>query len=52
MSKDKKYSVLTGLVHSYCKPYRTDSYFKAVIALIYRWIVFGRGWILKVKPNH
>lgn len=45
----KKYNVLTGLVHSYCKPYRTDSYIKALIALLYRKLIFGRGWITRSK---
>lgn len=42
-----RYNVLTGLVHCYCRPYRTNSYFKAIIALIYRRIVYGRGYIIK-----
>ncbi len=42
----KEYSVLTGLVHSYCKPYRTDSYLKAIIVLLCRKIVYGRGYII------
>lgn len=40
-----KYNVLTGLVHSYCKPYRTNSYFKAIIVLMWRRFNLGRGWI-------
>lgn len=46
MKDDKKYNVLTGLVHTVCKPYRTNSYFKACIALAYRKFRFGRGYIL------
>lgn len=42
-----KYHVLTGLVHSYCKPYRTNSYWKAIIALLYRKVWFDRGYIIK-----
>ncbi len=42
---NKKYNVLTGLTHTYCQPYRTNSYWKALIALLYRKLVFGRGWI-------
>ena len=45
--KMKKYNVLTGLDHYYCKPYRTDSYLKALVALLYRKLLFGRGYILK-----
>ena len=41
-----KYNVLTGLVHTYCKPYRTNTYWKAFFALIWRKIKFGRGYIL------
>lgn len=43
----KKYNVLTGLVHSYCEPYRTNSLFKAIVALIYRKVKFGRGYIIR-----
>lgn len=43
----KKYSVVTGLVSSVCKPYYTNSYLKAIIAMLYRRIRFGRGWIYK-----
>lgn len=48
----KRYRVLTGLVHSYCKPYESDSLIKAVIALIWRIILYQRGWIVdqKLKP--
>ena len=37
-----KYNVLTG-----CSPYRTNNYWKAIIALVWRQIKFGRGWINK-----
>ena len=43
----KKYNVHTGLVHSICEPYRTDSYIKALIALLWRKIWFGRGYIIR-----
>ncbi len=42
----KKYSVVTGFVHTICRPYHTNSYYKAFIAMLYRKIRFGRGWIL------
>lgn len=42
----KKYRVLTGLCHSYCKPYITDQYWKALIALLYRKVIYQRGWIV------
>ena len=45
--RGKKYNVLTGLVHSYCKPYRTNDYWKALIALLWRKIWFGRGYIIR-----
>lgn len=41
-----KYNVLTGLVHTYCKPYRTNNYLKAIIALCWRWLLFSRGYII------
>lgn len=44
--KDYKYNIVIGLVHSYCKPCRTNSYFKAIITLLYRRIVFGKGHII------
>jgi len=47
--KTKKYNVLTGLVHSIIEPYRTNCYVCAVIALIYRKLIFGRGYIIKDK---
>ena len=50
MSENKKYNVLTGLVHTVCRPYRTNSYWKALVALLYRKIWFGRGYIIKSKP--
>ena len=43
----EKYNVLTGLVHSYCKPYRTNVYWKALVALLWRKIRFGRGYIIR-----
>ncbi len=43
--KDEKYHVLTGTY--LVQPYRTNSYFKAFIALLYRKIRFGRGYILR-----
>ena len=46
---NKKYNVLTGLVHNVCEPYRTNSYFKAIVALIVRWLWFGRGYIIKTE---
>jgi hypothetical protein len=48
---DKKYNVLTGLVHTYCKPYRTNNYIKALFALLYRKLKFGRGYILTIKTK-
>lgn len=42
----EKYNVLTGLVHTVCKPYRTNNYLKALIALAWRRFRFGRGYIL------
>lgn len=42
----KKYRVLTGLCHSCCKPYITDQYWKALIALLYRKVIYQRGWIV------
>lgn len=44
--RGERYNVLTGLVHSYCQPYRTNTYWKAVVALIWRKIKFGRGYII------
>ncbi len=49
--ENKKYHVVTGLVHTVCKPYRTNSYFKAFIALLYRKIMFGRGHIYYDKST-
>jgi hypothetical protein len=46
MTKKYKYNVLTGLVHTVCKPYRTNLYIKAVIALTWRRFMFGRGYII------
>lgn len=44
-TETKKYRVLTGLCHWYCKPYITNQYWKALIALIWRKILYQRGWI-------
>jgi hypothetical protein len=41
----KKYNVVTGL--TIVNAYRTNSYFKAIVAMIYRRIFYGRGWITK-----
>lgn len=46
-----KYHVLTGLVHGVCKPYRTNSYLKAVVALLYRRLIYCRGYILTNPPS-
>lgn len=47
MEPNKKYNVLTGLVHTYCEPYRTNNYLKALVALFWRRVRFGRGYIIK-----